>query len=471
MSYQSNILGLFSVAVLLLIPPFAWHTQSKNVPAMILIIWLLVMDISIIVSAAIWSGEDFMTRWDGKGWCDIVTKLQVGASVGISCAVSSIAYNLHAVLKADTVLLEATSWRRICRDLATCLLPSVVVMALSYLAQTYRFGIARYNGCVGLMSPTWATTVFHTIWPFIASLVGAVYASMVLYIFYRKRKDVGDILHCTNSKLNLTRFARLLVFCFLIVLIMLPLSIYGVVGDVKHYSGHYSFKETHSKVHWNTIPKFDAGKILVNLWLYLAMSLLVFFIFGLGADALHMYANFMRRIKLGFIVDSINRYIEKNQEGKINKLLGKISSSEYKSELSSDSSRDKSDGYYSSSTPQSQAHFVVDYKTPYDNERNQVRSGKRLFGKSKVRNLYKPSEEDADLVKNKFMPFFSERSVDGDGTSSDGFSQISLGQMDSLHRDLERNGGLAGYNPRAYSTQSTLEHTKAESATSSESQR
>lgn len=440
MSIQSNILGLFSVAVLLLIPPFAWHSQSKNVPAMVLIIWLLVMDVSIIVSAAIWSGEDFVSRWDGKGWCDIVTKLQVGASVGVSCAVSSIAYNLHAVLKADTVLLEASSWRRICRDLAMCLVAPVVVMALSYLAQTYRFGIARYNGCLNLMSPTWATTVFYTMWPFVASVVGAVYASMVLYIFYRKRKDVGDILHCTNSKLNLTRFARLLIFCFLIILIMLPLSIYGVVGDVKHYNGHYSFKETHQKAFWNTIPKFDAGNILVNLWIYLAMSYVVFLIFGLGADALHMYANFLRCIRLGFIVDFINRSIQRRKESKIDKLLGKISSSEHKNETFSDSSAEKTDGGYTSS-PQSNAHFIVDYKTPYDRKKNE---GKRLFGKSKSKKLYTPEGDKADVAKNKFMPFFSEEAVEDESVSLDGLSQLSLGRTNGVQCDLERSGGLAG---------------------------
>lgn len=460
MSYQSTILGLFSIAVLLLIPPMAWHTQSKNVPAMILIIWLLVMDISFIVSAAIWSGDDFMTRWDGKGWCDIVTKLQVGASVGISCAVSSIAYNLHAVLKADSVLLEATSCRKICRDLAMCLVPPVVVMGLSYFAQTYRFGIARYNGCINLMSPTWATTVFYTMWPFLASLVGAVYASMVLFIFFKKRKDVGDILHCTNSRLNLTRFARLLIFCSVVILIMLPLSIYGVVGDVKHYNGHYSFKETHLKALWNIIPKYDAGKTLATLWLYLAMSYLVFFIFGLGADALHMYANFLRYIKLGFIVDFINNSIQKNKEGKINKLLGKISTSEF----SSDSSGEKTSGYYTSTTPQSKANFVLDYKTPYDTKRNERRRERKLFGRSKVRNLYTPEEENTDVV-NKFMPFFSEQTVDEDSVSLDGLSQLSLSKTNGLQCDLERNDGLAEYNPHAFETQSSLDDSKTDTYT------
>ena len=288
MSYKSAIIGLCLLGVILLIPPLAWHSKTKNIPAIILITWLLIMNITCIVDAAIWSGEDFLTRWDGKGWCDIVIKLQVGANIGISCAVTNIIYNLHAILKADSVLPNLSSWTKIVRDLLISLLTPVMVMGFSYLLQVFRYGIARYNGCQNLLSPTWITTVLYTMWMLIWSLVGAVYATLVLFVFYKKRKDVRDILHCTNSGLNLTRFARLLIFCFIIILVMFPFSIYCFVQDLQQVGGHYSFKETHSSTIWNTIIKFDPGRPVYNIWLYVLMSCLVFLIFGLGSDALDL---------------------------------------------------------------------------------------------------------------------------------------------------------------------------------------
>ncbi|QLQ77953.1 hypothetical protein HG537_0A02000 [Torulaspora globosa] len=463
MSIESNIIGLCTVGFVLLVPPLAWHSQNKNVPAVVLISWLLVMNLSYIVAACVWNGEDFASKWDGKGWCDVVVKLQVGANVGISCAVGNIVNNLHSVLKSDSVLPEAGSWRKIGRDLAVCLILPVVIMALSYLVQIYRFGVTRYYGCLNVLSPTWVSTVLYTMWSLVASTVAAVYASMVLYIFYRKRKDVKDILHCTNSKLNLTRFARLLIFCCLIILVMFPLSIYALVEDFKSFNGHYSYKETHSSAFWNVIPKIDAGGKLITVWIYVLMSYMVFFIFGLGADALHMYANFMRSIKLGFIVDGLGRLIEKGKDRKIAKLLGKISSSEYKEEFFSDSSVDKSDGNYQSDSPQSQAHFIVDYRTPYENnKKSRNKRGVRL-------GFEKTTNSNVEESTNGFNPFLSQKFSEEDSVSLDGLSQLSFGRTNSGSYDLEKNGGILMCQPRTCDSSSSSDDYKTDSYTTSPS--
>lgn len=448
MGMQATIIGLCTVAVVFLVPPLAWHSQNKNVPAVVLISWLLAMDLSYIVGAAVWSGEEFATRWNGKGWCDIVVKLQVGANVGISCAVTNIVNNLHAVLKADSVLPDANSWKKISRDLAICVLPPVVIMGLSYLVQTYRYGITRFYGCVNLMSPTWVTAVLYLMWPFLASIVAAIYAILVLYIFYRKRKDVKDILHCTNSKLNLTRFARLLVFCCLIILVMFPLSLYGLVEDLKSFHGSYNFKKVHSKALWHLIPKMDAGEKLLTVWIYVLMSYLVFFIFGLGADALHMYGNFLRLMKLGFIVDAGENLIQKSKDRKIARLIGKLSGAEYKDESSSDSSGEKTDGNYSSclsESPQSQSHFVVDYRIPNESsKRAQDRRGFRLD----TMDPHSGRRLQALDSNSRFNPFLSQKFAEEDSISLDGLSQLSFGRTTSENYDLEKDAGVIAYQAR-----------------------
>lgn len=278
MSFESAIIGLCTLGMLALVPPLAWHTKTKNTPAVILIMWLILMDFKCIVNAAIWSGSDFMMKWEGKGWCDIVIKLEVGANVGISCAVTNIIYNLHKILKADNALLKHNSWRKIAQDLSISLLTPIMVMALSYLVQVFRFGIARYYGCLNILSPTWVTTVVYTMWLLIWSSIGSIYAVLVLIVYYRKRKDVKDILYCTNSGLNITRFARLLIFCFLIILVMFPFSIYLFVKDLRQVGTKFSFRATHSKEFWGTILKFDVGHKFVNVWIYVLMSYLVFLI-------------------------------------------------------------------------------------------------------------------------------------------------------------------------------------------------
>ncbi|CCE61352.1 hypothetical protein TPHA_0A02700 [Tetrapisispora phaffii CBS 4417] len=325
MSYESNIIGLSTVALILLIPPFIWHSHSKNIPAVILLIWLTLMNIKSIVDSAIWSNSDFATNWDGKIWCDIMTKLQMGANIGISCSVTNIVYNLHYILKADQVLLEWDSWKRIVIDLSISLITPICVMGFSYILQVFRYGIARYSGCQNLLTPSWITTVLYTMWMLIWALVGTIYAISLLYIFYKKKKDVKDILHCTNSGLNLARFVRLLIFCLLIILVMFPFSIYTFVQDLQNLQKNFDFKSTHSNSSWNIIIRFDPGRPLYNIWLYILMSYLVFIIFGLGSDALNMYERILYSMKLGFIVELFKKLKPTvNKDSKVGEIFNKI---------------------------------------------------------------------------------------------------------------------------------------------------
>lgn len=351
MSYESDIIGLTSLGILLLIPPLFWHGYNKNIPALILIFWLLIMDIICLVNAAIWSGLDFMDVWDGKGWCDLAIKLQVGANVGISCSVTNIVYNLYEILKADKVILEWNSWKRIARDLSMSLLTPIGVMGFSYLLQVFRYGIARYNGCQNLLTPTWITIILYTIWMVIWTIAGAILAGMVLFTFYKRRKDVQDILHCTNSGLNLARFSRLLIFCLVILLVMFPFSLYTFAVDLKDLTGDYSFSETHAKETWDIIYKFDPGKPIYNVWLYVLMSYLVFLIFGLGKDAVKMYVKFFRAIGLGSIIDTIISNKQKRKDNKIDKVYDTITgfnehSSSSSSKYNSNFSEKDDDPYY-----------------------------------------------------------------------------------------------------------------------------
>lgn len=418
------------------------------------------MNITGIVNAAIWSGEDFVTRWDGKGWCDIIIKLQVGANVGLSCAVTNIVYNLHAILKADSVLPEFNSWVRITKDLAISLGTPILVMALSYLIQVFRYGIARYNGCQNLLSPTWVTTVLYTMWMLIWSFIGAVYALLVLLVFFKKRKDVRDILHCTNSGLNLTRFARLLIFCFIIVLVMFPFSLYSFIQDLEQVGGSYNFKSTHSKALWNVIIKFDPGKPVYNIWLYILMSYLVFLIFGLGTDALSMYGRFLRRIGLGFIIDSIHIFIQRNRENRVGQLLGKMSAgTEFQNLGSSDEYGDKTTMFSDTdaTSPSSQQHFIVDYRLPNERRNRSRRKRNDIDSFLDLENNF-PSNDNVEIADSRYVPFLSNSYDDEDEQISlDGFSKISIGPSDKKNTTTFET----------YSPMSTLENGSSEQKGSS----
>ena len=425
MSWESTIIGLSSLGVISLIPPLAWHSRTKNVPAVILMVWLFIMNITAIVGAAEWSSPDYMTKWNGKGWCDIVIKLQVGANVGIPCAVTNIIYNLHTILRADKLLVDLGSFKKICTDLAISLTTPIVVMGFSYILQVFRYGIARYNGCQNLLSPTWITVVLYTMWMLIWSVISAVYAVLVLIVFYRKRKDVRDILHCTNSGLNLVRFSRLLILCFIIITVMLPFSIYSFVQDLSSLSPDFNFKKTHSKALWGFIIKFDPGKPIYSTWLYILMAYLSFFIFGLGKDALHMYSTFLRRIGLGSVVNMLKGMTtRKNTDAQVAQMMGKLVENEdclNYSEL--EDLRPQGITPCSATHPTNEANIFIDYRLPYEIHAN-IGLGHTAHG-----NLQSELEIDRDIenlerhytiqVTKRYSPYESN-SMDTLGNMSPG---------------------------------------------------
>lgn len=388
MSYSSVIIGLGSVALALLFPPLAWHSKTRNTPAIIMIVWLILMDIKLIVDASIWGGSDFAEKWAGYGWCDLTTKLQIGANVGISCTVANIAYNLHAILRADAVLPEPDSRRKICTDLGISLVTPILVMGLTYLVQVFRYGIFRYNGCQSMLSPSWLTVVTYTLWMFIWSFVGFVYAILLLYVFYRKRKDVKDILHCTSSGLNIARFSRLLLFCVLIILVMFPFSLYAFASELQNLTGAYNYQMVHDSSLWSTIMRIDVAKPLYSVWLYILMSYLVFVIFGLGTDAVGMYGSAARVLGLGPLLDKCKQCCRRRRSENTTKVVSYFFA-EHDAFKGADGMGSASDGSstlkpgvgysdgssieMSDSAPSSPSHFIIDYLLPNEKSRREKR--------------------------------------------------------------------------------------------------
>lgn len=303
MGYQAALIALSIIAIILLIPPLVWHIKTINIPAITLIVWLLLMDIQVFVNAIIWGGEDFANAYNGVGYCDVMVKLQVGASVGISSSVAAIMFNLYRILRADTVIPSLTSFRKIAVDLSISLITPVLVMALNYLVQSKRYYVFQYTGCQNILAPSYVTILVCTMWLVIWSLVGVIYAILIIFTFFKKRKDVKDILRCTNSGLNISRFSKLLSFCCIVILVMFPVSVYVFASDLSHVDSSYNFKMIHNTAVWFTVSFVPEAQPLYTVWIYIAISYIVFVFFGLGSDAIEMYLEILSRIGLGSVIE------------------------------------------------------------------------------------------------------------------------------------------------------------------------
>jgi pheromone a factor receptor len=328
MGYQAALIVLSLIAIVLLIPPLVWHIKTVNIPAIMLIIWLLLMVLKSFIDAIIWGGDGFYTRFDGVGYCDVMVKLQVGASVGISASVAAIMFNLFRILKADSVIPGLRSFKKITIDLLISLLTPLIVMGLSYLVQARRYYIFRYSGCQNIMAPSYVSILINTVWLVIWSLVGVIFAVLIILKFFKKRKDVKDILRCTNSGLTLVRFSKLLIFCVIIILVMFPLSIYIFVSDMSNVQGSYDFALIHNPSVWFTVSYVPNERPLYSVWIFIALSYVVFIFFGLGSDAIDMYLQLLSKVGFGPFIEYVRHKRQEKKILKADELVSKVLNSE-----------------------------------------------------------------------------------------------------------------------------------------------
>lgn len=294
----ANALAFFTLAsFFLLLPPFAWHLRSRNIPAISLIVWLLYGNLKSFVNVILWGG-DSPDVFNGEVYCDVVVRLDAASSTGKIAAIAALSFNLYMVLAASSTAFLESSRRRSIINVCMCWITPIFIMATLYVVQHRRYAIVRYRGCLLVADGSYATLFLYAWWAILWSVVAAIFAAMTLATYARKRRDVKDILRVTNSGLNHRRFARLLIFSLLILLVMVPVTVFYFSKDVGQYAHRFIWSQAHSDV-WSEIVYGDFGpSFLYQQWVDVALSVVTFLLFGLGSDAIEMYKGALR--KLGF---------------------------------------------------------------------------------------------------------------------------------------------------------------------------
>ncbi|KAG7661070.1 STE3 [[Candida] subhashii] len=295
-SIASGVAAMCFISFILLIPPFLWHCRCKNVPVICLLVWLMFLDLNGFINVVIWGGDNFYQAWDGKGWCDVTALLEVGSNVGKICAITALALNLYMILSAkNPEYTQNTSWKKLVIDLSICLITPIFIMSTSFIVQISRYDIIKYSGCMMIFSETDATIGLQYIWGVIWSVPALILCSLTLVTFFQKRKDANDILLCTNSGLNLKRFARLLIFCILVIIAMVPIATYHFYQKASGEVAKFVWSEVHSWA-WGLPLYLDYGMLpLYSRFINFALSVITFLLFGLGADAVEMYREILAK--------------------------------------------------------------------------------------------------------------------------------------------------------------------------------
>lgn len=303
MNYKGNLIVAFSsIGLVLLIPPFIWHCKNRNIPAASLIFWLVVSNLTGLIGASIWSGPDFFDRYDGRGYCDVVIKLDSATGTGKLGASAALSLHLYLILQGySPSFIDVRSKRKIVLDCMLCYFTPVLIMSTNFIVQAQRIGIARYYGCTGIYASSWLTNVLISMWQLVWSAVAMVFALLTIISYIKKRRDAKDLLKCTNSGLNIKRFARLLSFSLTVLFTTLPLSVFYFVLNEQAFRGPFSWSDTHYE-YWNETVFFDSDPSdFYDRWVSLALSVICFILFGLGTDAINLYRTILIQLRFNCI--------------------------------------------------------------------------------------------------------------------------------------------------------------------------
>ncbi|CDK26514.1 unnamed protein product [Kuraishia capsulata CBS 1993] len=320
MGLREAQMALHIIALVLMVPTLAWHISSKNVAAISLLTFIILMLIKGLVDASVWGIDDYLNAWDGKVWCDIMVRLQQGASVGCICSIFAIGLNLYLILRADEITASwfAKPYRKLAIELALCLVTPIFVIAVSYIYEPTRYLICQYSGCQPSHSKSYVYILLYYTWVELWSIAALVMALMNLIVYFKKRKYASDILLCTNSGLSVRKFARLLGFCFLIILALFPLAIYRLYRTISTATSKFDWKETHDKLLWPIILYLPYDPLQeLDKWSYLCVAFLTFLLFGIGADALAVYKKYLVKMGLGFLFTRWERWRSNRERPRI----------------------------------------------------------------------------------------------------------------------------------------------------------
>lgn len=304
MGLQAAFIALHTICFFLNIPPLIWHIISKNIPAITLLVYLELMMIDGFVGAVVWGGSSFVNQWNGKGWCDIMVRLQFAVSVGISSSISCVSFNLLMIFLTNkaTTFWFSNPWVKPCVEIFCSIVFPLLISGISYFAQVTRFAIVQYSGCSAALTSLSISIVVFYLWIFVWSFIGTAISLATLFLYFRKKKAAKDILVCTNSGLSVKRFMRLLVYCILVICASIIFS--AILGSNLNIKSEpfYDKNHIHSKS-WDTILFLNHSSIVdTNKWVLISISFVSFFLFGIGQDAKRMYVSILNRVPGGSFI-------------------------------------------------------------------------------------------------------------------------------------------------------------------------
>ncbi|KAH7882765.1 GPCR fungal pheromone mating factor, partial [Phlebopus sp. FC_14] len=294
MQNPSLPVGAF-LAVFLVLIPVPWHWRARNIGTLAIIAWLSVINLIYGINSIIWAGD---VSNPVPVYCDIATKIIVGANFALPIATMCVCKHLELVSSNRQVRLDNTDRRRrMIFDSIMCFGVPLIFMALHYVVQGHRYDIIENFGCQPTVYISWAAVFIIYMPPLAFSLATLVYASIALYHFVRRRISFAMHLQNSNSALTTHRYLRLIAMAVTEIAWGSSLSAFNLYNNT-HYglrpwiswaNVHSNFSRVDLYPTIELLPSFLNTQYLF-WWMMPASAYIFFLFFGFGEEARKEYS-------------------------------------------------------------------------------------------------------------------------------------------------------------------------------------
>ncbi|KAF7318604.1 Short-chain dehydrogenase/reductase family protein [Mycena chlorophos] len=300
------LLPFSTMALLLPTIPHHWQMRPDSFATLSMIAWLMLTNLIEGVNAAIWENEVDPAP---KGlavnvWCDIGTKLIIGASAGMPGSCLCLARRLYRIISGNDIgERKRKDW---IFDITLCWMMPVLVMGLHIIVQGHRFDLVLHFGCTPTIYFSWPSLIIINLPIALCGVFSTIYSAFTLRTLYARHRLARMRIHYHSTVTATTiankqppqpttsfmTFVRLLAVTFLLGTLTTASIIFQLYSDF-HGIGLEPWTSW-AYVHWGfgAIYTFESADFttlgVVSQWLlWLAWPLggIVFFLlFGLGKD-------------------------------------------------------------------------------------------------------------------------------------------------------------------------------------------
>ncbi|KAI0946027.1 hypothetical protein AcV7_010116 [Taiwanofungus camphoratus] len=177
--------------------PLPWHFEAWNSATCYYMIWASLACLNKFVNAVVWANNALDPA---PVWCDISTRIIIGASVGIPAASLCINRRLYLIARLHAISVTRAEKRRaILVDSLICVLFPIICMVLAYVVQGHRFNIYEEIGCYPAIYNTLLAYFLVNWWPIVLGVISAVYCVLSLRAFALRRAQFNQFLAANKS--------------------------------------------------------------------------------------------------------------------------------------------------------------------------------------------------------------------------------------------------------------------------------